>query len=314
MKTTKYRFRLRAFVAPVYRLLQSPIFCFFSFKKREKRISLQRSENNLARCKTLPYLIKIFILISFFSCEKVIDINLEEADKKIVIEGTVPYGFSNEYPEVRISKTKNFKEDNSFTGLGGATVAIQVNDRTVYQLTEVSPGIYKTMQSFGHPNNSYHLTVTLDGNTYTATSTMPSQLVSLDSLWLESFSFGGNTDYTIYPNYKDPAGPGNSYRLIEYQNGVQVKHTFEQNDEISDGLIITRPLINPDGNLKSGDTVRVDLQCIDANVYKYWYSLDISSTGENQSATPTNPITNINGGALGYFSAFSVSSKTIVIP
>ena len=144
---------------------------------------------------------------------------------------------------------------------------------------------------------------------------MPSQIVPLDSIWAEELSFAGNSNLTIYPQYTDPPGLGNSYRLVEYKNGVQIKHVFEQNDELSDGLTITRPLINPDSsNLAHGDTVRVDLQCIDANVYKYWFSLDQSATGENQSATPTNPVTNIVGGALGYFSAYSTSSKTIIIP
>ncbi len=142
---------------------------------------------------------------------------------------------------------------------------------------------------------------------------MPKEIVPLDSIWAESLAFGNKDNITIYPAYKDPPGLGNSYRLVEYKNGVQVKHVFEQNDEFSNGLTITRPLVNPDGNLAIGDTVSVDLQCIDANVYKYWFSLDQSATGENQSASPANPVTNIVGGALGYFSAYSFTRQTIVL-
>ena len=61
------------------------------------------------------------------------------------------------------------------------------------------------------------------------------------------------------------------------------------------GLRITTPLINMDGDLKAGDVVRVDMLCIDENVYKYWYSLDQAATG-NSSVTPANPVSNLSGG------------------
>ena len=288
---------LPPFVSPFGRLL-----CYL----------LQRSECYQAKCKMLPYFIKIFILISFFSCEKVIDVNLKEADKKIVIEGNIS-NIRNSPVEVKVSQTKAFEESNNFDGVSGATVSIHVND-TSYALSEDSAGIYRTTACKGVQGSTYQLTVTVNGATYTSTSTMPPQLVSLDTLTVENITFGGSSNLTIFPNYQDPAGSGNNYRLVEYRNGVQIKRVFAQNDELSDGLIITRPLINPDGELKSGDSIRVDLQCIDANMYKYWFSLDESATGESQSATPTNPITNISGGALGYFSAYSVSNYSVVIP
>ncbi len=259
----------------------------------------------------------LVLFVSLFSCEKVIDINLNEATAKYVVEGNVS-NLISQYPEVKISQTKKFAADNSFRGIGGANVTIQVNGGTIYQLREKAAGIYQTDAFAGIPGNTYALSVTVGDNNYTSTSVMPLQLVTLDTLTVENLDFAGINNLTIFPDYLDPAGPGNSYRLIEYINGVQVKKVFAQNDEISDGLRITRPLIfqdsNDDNDLQSGDTVMVELQCIDENMYKYWYSLDEAATGENQSATPANPVTNIAGGALGYFSAYSVSDKIIVVP
>jgi len=54
------------------------------------------------------------------------------------------------------------------------------------------------------------------------------------------------------------------------------------------------------------------MQCIDKNVYEYWYSLDQSSTGSSQSAAPGNPVSNMQGGALGYFSANTLQSRSVV--
>jgi len=277
------------------------------------------SKNSFVSNLSLSSLLKsqLLIILSFIviftSCEKVIDIDFDESAEKYVVEGMVS-NLNTEPIEVRISKTKKFEEDNSFSGISGAVVAITVNGTTTYQLVETSRGVYQTRSFIGIPGNSYTLNVAIGGNQlFTSTSVMPAQLITLDSLSVEDLAFGGDNTKTIQPSYLDPIGLGNSYRFIQTANGKLVKAVFVQNDALSDGLRITRPLINRDGKLESGDIVKVDMLCIDENVYKYWYSLDQASTGQSQ-ATPANPVSNISGGALGYFSAHSISSKTIVIP
>jgi hypothetical protein len=264
---------------------------------------------------TLPSIFYPFIVavtVMFSSCEKIIEVNFDEAAQKYVLEGNVT-NIAGLPAEVKISQTKKFEDDNNFNGISGATVSIQVNNGTIYNLPEVSTGIYKTSSFTGVPGSSYKLSVTVNGTAFTAISVMPVQTVHLDTLTVTDLAFGGSSFKTIAPSYLDPAGLGNSYRFIQYANGVQVKKVFVQNDELSDGLRVTRPMVNQDGELKSSDIIKVDMQCIDAAVYKYWYSLDQASTG-NSSATPANPVSNITGGALGYFSAHSVKSKTIILP
>ena len=56
------------------------------------------------------------------------------------------------------------------------------------------------------------------------------------------------------------------------------------------------------------------MECIDRPIYKYWYSLDRSATGGSGQATPSNPVTNLQGGALGYFSAHTLQSRTMIVP
>lgn len=254
-----------------------------------------------------------FSAVLFSSCEKVIDLDLKGAGKRYVIEGMVT-NLQGIPSEVLLSQTRDFAAENGFNGVSNAAVTIQPEDGQTYTLTEADPGIYRTTAFVGVPGKRYTLTVTIDGNIFTSTSQMPSQLVRLDTLTVEDLSFGGSTTKTVSPSYLDPVGLGDSYRFIQYANGNLVKKVFVQNDDLSDGLRITRPFINQDSDLKSGDLVTVEMLHIDPNVYRYWYSLDQASTGDNQSATPANPVSNINGGALGYFSAHSVSTKTIRIP
>ncbi len=68
-------------------------------------------------------------------------------------------------------------------------------------------------------------------------------------------------------------------------------------------------------NIKSGDEVRIEMLSLDEAIYKYWYSLRSGGgDGSGNTAAPDNPLTNIDGGALGYFSAHTVNRKTVIAP
>src|SRR5262249_29673984 len=79
------------------------------------------------------------------ACKKVINVDLNNADPHIVIEGEVtnqpgPY-------QVKITNTVNFSARNNYPPVSGATVTI--TDSTVkrtFTLSETSPGIYTTNQ------------------------------------------------------------------------------------------------------------------------------------------------------------------------
>ena len=64
-----------------------------------------------------------------------------------------------------------------------------------------------------------------------------------------------------------------------------------------------------------GDTIHVEMQCIDQNIYTYYIAV-IQISGDDGSGagiTPANPPSNISNGALGYFSAHTSAVSSIVI-
>ncbi|GAO41982.1 DUF4249 domain-containing protein [Flavihumibacter petaseus] len=261
-----------------------------------------------------PSFIFYLSLLAFAtSCEKVIHVDTDTAATKLVIEGTISNQADRE-PEVRISTTKAIDDNNNFIGVSGAAVTISDDNGNTWPLAEGDQGIYQTAAFTGAPGKTYHLSVTVNGQQFTASSTMPATLVPLDSLDVTEMNYGDGMQKTVRPYFNDPAGQANYYRLVQYANQEQVKKIFIQNDELSDGKTISWEMMNPDGDLRQGDDVQVDLLCIDEPAYKYWYTLLMGATGENQGPTPSNPVTNIQGGALGYFSAYSVSTKSIIIP
>jgi hypothetical protein len=253
----------------------------------------------------------VFLLVFFIlGCKKVIDVNLQTSEAQIVITGEVtnlpgPY-------KVTISKSVNFSADNDFPPVSGALVTIK-DKRITDTLVESEPGNYFTTRIKGRPGESYSLEVSIDGKTYAATSVMP-QPVTLDSI---SFLLGRNND--IYPvaNFQDPPGEHNYYQFTEFINGEKLNNgrgnsVFD--DRLSDGRYITSVLYDDSSYIKSGVVLRVKMNCIDKQVYTYLNEvLQISGGGGFSSPAPANPESNISGGVLGYFSANTVSSKTIEI-
>lgn len=259
------------------------------------------------------YLVIGLILFStLFGCKKVINVSLKNVTPQIVITGAVtdrpgPY-------QIIISKTVNFTSDNIFPAVSGALVTITGNSLTD-TLTETQPGTYSTHVIQGYPGDTYVLYVSVNGQIYTATSSMP-QPVPLDSIGFEA---GRNNNPYVTAYFQDPAGVANQYQFIEYDNGVQFSNGRGNSvfsDRLSDGRYIGLVLYDDSTDIKIGDTVTVQMNCIDKPVYNYLNELNqISGSGNAfSSPTPANPTGNITGGALGYFSANTVTAKSEVSP
>jgi hypothetical protein len=257
----------------------------------------------------LQYFFLLIIAILLFSCEKVIDVNVDDATKKYVIEGVL----TNEAGgcQVKVSKTKAITDNNNFIGVAGAQVRIIDEAGVGTSLIETRQGIYQS-SLIGIPGKTYTLQVTIGGETFTGKSQMP-QPVLLDSLYMSEIDMMGDLEYYANVVYTDPEEKGNAYRFVQYINGVKNKDIFVQNDDLTNDRKNTNTLFNHDDEIKKGAQIRVEMQTIDQEVYKYWYSLRQSATGDGNAASPANPVSNLNGGALGYFSVHAQSSKTVTV-
>lgn len=250
----------------------------------------------------------IFLFLTI-SCEKVIDIKLNEAESKYMIESELDD--SNKPYYVKISQTISFSSSNDFPKISGALVIISDQAGSADTLKETSQGRYEGNKLLRKQGVTYRLSVKVRDKEFTATSTMPTK-VNLDSLSVNELVFFGSKSKVVVPKYRDPLGKGNNYRFVQYINSVRSKAIFVQNDQQNDGGVNSVPLRGGDEEKKADDWVEVEMQCIDSQVYLYFFSLDqLSGGGPNSSATPTNPTTNISGGALGYFSAYTSQTKGV---
>lgn len=267
---------------------------------------------------TTFFMAAIFLLNS---CEKVIELDLNSADPQIVVEATLSDD-PTQRAEVRLSKTINFTESNTFPPLSNAVVFIK--NRTtnaVDTLRERSQGYYRADNLFGVIGQTYDLTVLVNGKTLTASATIPRK-VNFDSLrFSRQAGFGGQQNILVIPIYTDLGGIGDNYRFVVTVNNKLRDNLSLFDDELSDGATNSRPLFlggggggNEEDRLKPGDIINVEMRCLDAGSYKYFSTVESGGGGPNSnSATPTNPISNIKGGALGYFSVYNTQVKTIII-
>jgi len=262
--------------------------------------------------KNLIIIFLFFIITPFFSCKKVINVNLNNASPQVVIIGEVtdapgPY-------QVSINQTVNFSSDNNFPPVSGAMVTISDNAGLNDSLTETSPGVYATHSNWqGQPGNTYTLNVTASGKNYTAISTMP-QPVQLDSVGFQQDSRGNKTVIEAVPNFQDPPGIANYYQFTETINGTPLNKIFIFDDRLSDGKYIQRPLNDDSVHLHTGDQLSFSMYSIDENVFQYFSELrQLLDANPFNEATPANPDTNITNGALGYFSAHTVQTKQLVV-
>lgn len=258
------------------------------------------------------------LLLNLASCEKVINVTTKEADKKYVIEGVL----SNRAGgcQVLVSRTKNLNEDNSFAGISGAQVSITDSNGIQRNIpATITAGVYALPSFAGTQGMRYALKVTIGEQVFTASSTMPRRVL-IDTIFIRDNRFFDETFKLVNIQYSDPRGKGNNYRFLQYINGVKTNAVFISNDDLYDGRTVTTQLFPDDREddditkIKQGDSVKVEMLCIDPQVYKYWYSLDQNATGNTNTASPANPVTNLSGGALGYFSAHTYQTRTIKVP
>lgn len=254
-------------------------------------------------------------MVLLASCQDVIDIKIDSAASQIVFEGSITD--QQAVQTIKISKSVNYTDKNVYPAVTGATVMVTDSKGNTIPFTEKDPGTYASASFKGQPGVTYTMSARVGSATYTATSTMP-QPVLIDSLSLKPISFGNSDTRFPQVHYKDPISEDNYYRFVMYINGKLTKRIYTQNDRLTNGKAVTTPLFydtdEDNKELAKGDKVDVEMQCIDKNVFTYWFTLDQQNqNGPGGGVAPGNPPSNINNNALGYFSAHSTNSMSLTV-
>jgi hypothetical protein len=260
------------------------------------------------------------ITIAFSSCEQVIQVDLNKVDPHIVIEGTATDQL--EPFSVVITKTGNYFESTAnHPFVPNANVIITDDLGNSDTLREGTAGMYSSIPRRGVPGRTYHLKVIAEGKEYFASSSMPKKVI-IDTVYTQQARDPeGDIGFEVDIKFQDPPGLGNYYRLKSQinslppdsvQGGGQSFTLYK--DELTDGQQITERL-HLRRTTQPGDTLTLKLCCIDWVTYDYLNTLRniLAHDQSPTSLSPTNPNTNLSNGALGYFSAYTVDTKKIIL-
>lgn len=258
--------------------------------------------------------IALFLLLLFSGCEKVIDVDLNEADPKVVIEANLSN--TPNLAEVKVTQTSSYFDNSAQKNITGATVSVENEAGKKFMFTESAPGIYKSSQTFLRFDQSYKLSVIVDNVDYSSRSKInfPVKIDSLTYSYDEGFAFIDEGYYvTMY--FLDPPGKRNYYRVKIFKNGNYKNETESLilfDDKFFDGKYI-RFLLRQ-RVYKPGQEAKVELISLEREAYEYLISFRDLTNVNPGSAAPSNPPSFFTNGALGYFSAWSSDTKKVVIP
>lgn len=268
-------------------------------------------------------ILKIAVLLMVLAgCKEKIEIDLEQSEPRIVIEGSV----TNELKKhiVKVSRTTAYF--NSRPSLvSGAFVSIS-NGEELYMLNETEPGVYVAEEAFaGSPGNTYTLNVVVGGQKYSATSKMVA-VPEVDSIKLEKgtnpLSPGvildpDKTYYNILLYCQEPGNIKNYYLMDAFINGIIATDTVTKKG-ISDDMMFNGMYVTGTKTLQVaaniGDTITFSLESIDMDYYMFILGIhDALMNGSPFAGTPANVKGNISNGAFGYFYAACISNASCVV-
>lgn len=250
----------------------------------------------------------LFILAS---CEKVVNIDIQQKEERLVVDALVSSLPDQTY--VRLSKTSPLFSAQNYGIVSQATVKISSSTGDEFLMEETEPGIYTNANIVGEEGVEYSLEVDWDNEKIEALSKMPN-IVAIDSLELvispSGFMGKDEETYSLKVHFNDPVNEANYYRYDIFNNDSLHSGFIVSNDLFYNGLKTFQFLMNQ--GFKPLDSVTVQLSSIDQLNYSYFLVLSQGDSPFN--IAPGNPISNLQGNAIGYFGAYAQFRKTIIIP
>ena len=267
--------------------------------------------------KKVTLLIVFFISIFFTSCEEVVDIDLDTATPRLVIEAAINWqkGTTGKQQTIKLTTTTGYFE-NVIPTVSGATVYIKNSNNERFNFIEVpKTGRYVCTNFKPIIEEQYILTVVSGGNTYTANETLKSVAPITR---IEQNNEGGFTGKDIETKafFNDPADADNFY-LFKYVYSNKVTSTYYvSEDKFFQGNEFFSS--SDDEDLKAGDEIEMTHYGISKQYYNYM-SILVSIAGSNVGGPFQTPPATVKGNIinstdkanypLGYFSLSEIDIK-----
>lgn len=255
------------------------------------------------------------------SCTDVVDIALNTDSPRLVIDAAINWqkGTPGNTQTIKLTTTTDFYT-NVIPVVSGATVFIKSNSNVIFNFIETpNTGIYVCNNFSPAINQTYTLTVTSNGQTYTATETLKS-VASITSVTQEIQTGFGKDFLNIKTFFNDPAVQDNYY-LYKYKFTKKLKPEYSLDDDLLfQGNTFFSLVLEEDA--KAGDQVEISHFGISKTYFDYMSKL-LSVAGTSSGGPFQSPPANVKGNIknqsnfdnypLGYFRLSEVDVKNYTI-
>ncbi|MVT08293.1 DUF4249 domain-containing protein [Chitinophaga tropicalis] len=269
-------------------------------------------------------ILKYLVVSSCFfllSCTKVVEVDVETAEPKLVIDASIDWvkGTAGNEQKIRLSTTTGYYS-TIFPSVSGADIVITNSANTVFSFIE-NPGTGEYICSDFHPviGETYTLKVVLNEEIYTATETcigVPD--IENNIRQNNSGGFGGDEVEITY--YYQDNGNEENYYLHRILSPVSTFPDYKaKDDENSQGNLMQEYF--SDEKLKTGDMISISLYGISRRYYDYFRKL-LTASGAGTGPFQTAPgmvrgnivnQTHFANFAYGYFRLSEVTVKDYTI-
>mgnify|MGYP003630185790 CR=1 FL=1 len=259
----------------------------------------------------------LFFAFLLFSCEEVIDLDLDTAEPKLVIEASLNKNDNGSTAAfVKITQTTGFT-DTIIPVVPNASVRVIDETGTIYPFLHIENGVYTTENLSVEPETTYTLEVNYENELFTATARLV-PVVPFDG-FVEQINDGGfdGEEIELKAFFTDPGGVENFYFFVGLSAKGNVYDALK--DDFFDGNQIFGFYTVED--LEPGDEISFNLYGIDSQAYDYLFNLLLQTEApagpfETQPATVRGNIvntTNPDNFPLGYFRISEVSRLSYTV-
>ncbi|TYB71476.1 DUF4249 domain-containing protein [Bizionia saleffrena] len=230
------------------------------------------------------------LLISTFSCEDVIDIQVPKAEPKLVIEASINWfnGTAGNVQEVKLTQSAPYFNTTIPPANNAIVTITDTANNTFFFTEENNSGIYKNSTFIPVIDSEYTLNITYKNEDYTATETLTS-VTPID--YIEQKNDGGfsGEDIEIKAYYTDPENQENYY-FYEFITDIAIIPTLEvYEDEFFNGNQIFAFFSEED--LKAGDQLKIRNYGISEQFFVYMTVLLQQSNQSGGGPFQTQPAT-----------------------
>lgn len=280
------------------------------------------------------FFLLIFALIcALFGCSPEPDIRFPDYSPKLVIDGFVE---QDQYPRVVLTRSASYFDDIDSVSIRRfvvSTAKVTVSDGENEEVLTYKKGddffppfVYEATELKGEVGKTYTLTVFLEGQVYTSTTTVTPPPV-LDSIWYKP-SEDDESQLLLYGKISDPVDEMNFYRIFTKRRGKDSKYVPIYYSAFADtpfnGKEFTFTMVRgsesltnvqDDAYFEKGDTVSLKFCSMNKSHFRFWSTLEneLYMAGNPFASSGNKVESNVSDNAMGVWGGYGAQYYNLIL-